>query len=218
LKKLSITFLAIFIIIFPLMADTDCMTNSGNNFYISLAPSLIFPFSIETDSPDLSPATTNTEFGAGINLALGYRLQAWHLEGEIAYGNNKGKDIKINDPAYAGGDIKGNYSMWAATINLFYDIQTCLKTTPYIGAGLGVRQFQANDITLADDPPTLGCNNIFTYNFKAGFSHPLSPVCHLLFGYHFTGMGEQEFKTGADILNAEPIQTNSLELGIRFYL
>ena len=204
------------ITVYPLAAASDCATNSGHNFYISIIPAFIFPYSIATDSPTLSPATTHSKSGVGINLAFGYRMQAWRLQSELSYGNNKGKDIEIDDPSYPGGDIIGNYNIWSATLNLFYDIKTCLKTTPYIGAGLGMLQFEANNITLGDDPPTLGCNNLFTYNLRAGITHPLSPNWHLLLGYRFTGMGKQEFKTGPAILQADPIYINCLEFGIKY--
>lgn len=202
--------------VYPLAAETNCITNPGNDFYLSLTPTFILPFSIDTDSPTLSPATTNSNSGAGLKLGLGYRIRAWRLQGEISYSNNKVKDIEIDDPDYPGGDMTGNYNMWAATINLFYDIRTCLKTTPYIGAGLGMLQFQANDITLEDDPPTVGCNNLFTYNLRTGIRHPFSPDWQLILGYQFTGMGEQDFRTGPADLKAEPIYINKIELGINY--
>src|SRR5512145_2728280 len=77
-----------------------------SGFYLSCSPSIVFPFSVETTSPGLTPAETRTKWGAGIGGSLGYRYSDFRVEGEILYGRNDVKDIRF---VGGGGDMSGYY-------------------------------------------------------------------------------------------------------------
>ena len=187
---------------------------SQSGFYVSLAPAIVLPFSVETTSPGLTPAETKTKWGVGIGGGLGYRFRDFRVEGEVTYGRSDVKDIRF---VGGGGDMTGYYDLWGATINFFYDIPTGIRLRPYAGAGLGAIRFEAHDITLAGFPPTNGRNTLFAYRFMAGMSYALSDAWRLLLGYRFMGMSAPDFETGGVPLYGESLQTHALQAGVQFF-
>jgi opacity protein-like surface antigen len=184
-------------------------------FYLSLTPSAVCPFSVETTSPTLSPAKTDATWGVGISGGLGYRYNDFRVEGEVMYGRS---DVDRISFAGGGGDLTGYYDMWGATINFFYDIPTGTKVRPYVGAGLGGTRFKANDITLAGGfPPTRGSNTLFTYKLMAGVSYAFTDAWRILLGYRFMGMGEQDYETGGVPLHGDSIHTHAIQVGVQFF-
>jgi opacity protein-like surface antigen len=198
-----------------LWAEEGQDTNPDAGFYLSFTPSVVFPFSVDTTSPVLSPGTTRTKTGYGIAGAFGYRYGDFRVEGEIMYGRSDADHVTFSG---AGGDVSGYYDMWGGTANFYYDIPTGTKFSPYVGAGLGGTHFSANDITLSVGfPPTHGSNTLFTYKLMAGVSWALTDQWRFLLGYRFMGMGEQDYETGGIPLQGDAIQTHAVNVGVQFY-
>jgi len=185
-----------------------------DGFYVSLSPSLVFPFSVDTTSPVLSSGSTRTDTGWSVAGGLGYRFGDFRVEGELLYGRNDADHVSFSG---GGGDVSGYYDMWGGTANFFYDIPTGTNFSPYLGVGLGGIRFSANDITLAGFPPTFGGNTLFTYKFMAGVSYGLTDAWRVLLGYRFMGMGGQDYETGGIPLEGDAIQTHAVQLGVQFY-
>jgi|GEM_PF-3187620 opacity protein-like surface antigen len=186
----------------------------AGGFYVSVAPSAVFPFFVETTSPGLSPAETKAEWGWEIGAGLGYRRRDFRIEGEVTYGRHEASDIRF---AGGGGDLSGHYNLWGAVVNVFYDIPTGVRLRPYVGVGAGVVRFEARDIRLANFPPTEGLCNLFTYRLMAGLSWMLSDAWRLTAGYRFAGMNGPEFETGGALLSGEPFSTHAFSAGIQYH-
>lgn len=183
-------------------------------FYFSLTPTTTFPFDVDTTSPNLSPATTRTQWGLGISGGLGYRYGDFRVEGEILYDRNPVKDIRFSG---GGGTMSGYYDLWGAMVNVFYDIPTGVRLRPYVGAGMGGVLFTAHDITLAGFPPTQGSNRLPAYQLMAGVSYTLTDAWRLLLGYRFMGLGGQDYETGGTPLHGDPIRTHAIQAGVQFH-
>ena len=197
-----------------LWAGDGDRTAPKDGFYVSLSPSLVFPFSVDTTSPVLSPGSTRTDTGWSLAGGLGYRFGDFRVEGDILYGRSDADCVSFSG---GGGQVSGYYDMWGGTANFFYDIPTGTNFRPYLGAGLGGIRFAANDITLAGFPPTCGGNTLFTYKFMAGVSYALTDAWRVLLGYRFMGMGEQDYETGGIPLTGDAVQTHAVQLGVQFY-
>jgi len=189
-------------------------TAPAGGFYLSVAPAAVFPFSVETTSPGLAPAETKVEGGWEIGAGLGYRRRDFRMEGEATYGRHEASDIRF---AGGGGDLSGHYTLWGATVNVFYDFPTGVRLRPYVGVGAGVVRFEARDIRLANFPPTEGLCNLFTYRLMAGFSWMLSDAWRLTAGYRFAGMNGPEFETGGALLSGEPFYMHAFSAGIQYH-
>lgn len=208
------TALLVFLTAGVLRADPGKGSTWATGFYFSVTPSFVFPFSVDTTSPGLTPARTGVKWGVGIGGGLGYRFHDFRVEGEVLYGRNEVKDIRFTG---GGGEMTGYYDWWGGTINFFYDIPTGIRLRPYVGAGLGAVLFTAHDVTLAGFPPTTGESTLFIYQFMAGASYTLSDAWRLVLGYRFMGMSGPEFETGGMPLYGDPLRTHALQAGVQFY-
>ncbi len=206
--------------IFLLMTTGEVWAGEGRNtppqtgFYLSLTPSAVAPYSMDTTSPGLSPGKIETHWGFDIGGGAGYRYGDFRVEGEVLYGRSDGNDVSFSG---GGGDLSGYVDMYGATINFFYDIPTGARFRPYVGAGLGGVRLKAHDLTLAGYPPTRGSNTLFTYKLMAGVSYTLTDAWRLLLGYRFMGMGEQDYETGGTPLKGDSIHTHAVQVGVQFY-
>lgn len=197
-----------------LWADPGKGDTPQRGFYLSLTPSAVFSFTVETHSPALSPAKTDARGGGDIAGALGYRYGNFRVEGEILYGRNNVERIRFSG---GGGEMSGYYDLWGATVNFFYDIPTGARFRPYLGAGMGGVLFEAHDITLPGFPPTNGRNRLFAYKLMAGVSGALSDRWRLLLGYRLLGLGGQDYETGGIPLHGDPIRTHALQAGVQYH-
>ena len=182
--------------------------------YFSITPALICPFSVKTTSPILSPAKTRTQWGKGISGAMGYRINHLRMEGELLYAQSNADDIRF---ATGGGDLSGYYKMWGGSINAYYDIPTTHKLCPYIGAGLGVTRFSAQEIALGTFPPTTGATTVLTYRIMAGVTYPLTRTLTIQAGYRLTGMGHQDYITGGTPLTGASLKIHAILVGVQYH-
>lgn len=195
-------------------ADQEKEGAPQKGFYLSFTPSAVHPFSVETTSPNLSPAKIKTQWGVNIDGGLGYRFGDFRVEGEVMYGRSGADHISFSG---GGGDLSGYFDLWGATINFYYDLPTGTGFRPYVGAGLGGILLEAHNITLAGFPPTHGSNRLLAYKLMAGISYALTDVWRLFLGYRFTRMGGQDYETGGIPLHGDPIQTHAVQAGMQFY-
>lgn len=177
-------------------------------YHFSFGASLVSPFSVNTTSPSLSPATTRTQPGYDIGAGLGYRFHALRIEGRILYGRFEADSIRF---AEGGGALSGYFDLHGATIELLYDLPVGGRLRPYLGAGLGGVRFGAQEVMLAGFPPTTGDNTLLAQQLMAGVSFGTDAL-RLLLGYRYMGMGAQEYETGGIPLRGEPLRTHAIQL------
>ena len=195
-------------------ADPGKGTAQSSGLYLSLTPSVIWPFSVDTKSSSLSPGRTRTRWGEGISGGLGYRTGDFRLEGEMMYGRSDADRIDFSG---GGGDLSGYYDFWSATLNLYYDVPTGTKFRPYVGAGAGGVLFDAHDLTLTGFAPTRGRNTLYTYRLMAGVSYVLTDAWRLILGYRYIAMSGQDYETGGVSLHGDPIQMHTVQTGLQYY-
>jgi opacity protein-like surface antigen len=197
-----------------LCADQGQEGKPQAGLYLSLTPSAMGSFTVDTTSPLLSPGKISPKWGEGIGAGLGYRYADFRIEGEIMYGRNDADRVSFSG---GGGDLSGYFDMWGATANLYYDIPTGVRFRPYVGAGLGGVILEAHDVALAGFSPTRGKNTLFTYRLMAGVSYGLTDAWRLILGYRLLGMGGQDYETGGVPLNGDPILIHAVQAGVQFY-
>jgi len=76
-------------------------------------------------------------FGA---IDLGYRwCSGFHLQAEVAYLYNDHKKNRRHsgDVLGSGRRHRGHRDVWAAMVNVLYDINLCWCVEPYVGVGIG---------------------------------------------------------------------------------
>lgn len=81
-------------------------------------------------------------FGA---IDLGYRwCSGLHLEAEVAYRYDRQRRNHRNYSDYGFRNRRGHRDVWAAMVNVLYDINMCWCVEPYVGFGLGYAHVRNN--------------------------------------------------------------------------
>lgn len=113
---------------------------------------------------------------AGIDFGV------FRIEGEALLDGRKS-----DDPQTVGGDLDGDGDIHtvAGMANLFIDIPTSTRVTPFFGGGLGYAEVAATPARESE----LATLNIddggVAYQLRAGFAVAVSPTANLTFGYRY---------------------------------
>jgi opacity protein-like surface antigen len=143
--------------------------------------------------------------GFGINAALGSSYEnGLRAEVELAY--QKSDMDKISADGYGSASIDGDITAVALMVNAFYDFMPNEKFSPFIGAGIGYANLDADidDFGSADD-------NVFAYQASAGVGVALNQELKLDLQYRFFGTEDPDF----DGLDAE-YTTHNMMVGLRY--
>ncbi len=198
MKKLSILFLTLALFA-GLVVSTACaeMYYSGNMGIVSASDSDI---SDGSDSGELS-----FDDGFAITGSLGYTLgYAGRVELEMGYRAN---DVdKVTLYGYGTGSVDGDMTTISLMGNAYYDFSTIGQFTPFIGAGIGLANIEAEFDLAGNEDDT-----VFAYQVAAGGSFAVSENLNIDFQYRYFGTEDPNF----DGLEAE-YNTHNLILGLRF--
>jgi len=138
------------------------------------------------------------EFDSGwvTGIALGTTIDAFRVEGEFEYRNNDGE---LEIPGFGKDD--GSLDTMSLLFNGYYDFQTDLGFTPYIGAGIGLARHDDDDV---DD-------TVFAYQGTIGFALPISDVMDFDAAYRYFATEDPDFD-GVEI----DYDSHNITLGLRF--
>ena len=114
-------------------------------------------------------------------------------------------------------EVKEEYTVHSALLNLAYNIELSDESTAYIGAGIGFsyfnQEFSASTVGAKytyDDSDT-----VFTYQFKAGVRYALNEAWAVNGGLRYIGFGDPEFSYG-DVDISGGVSALALELGLSY--
>ncbi|MBN9378959.1 MAG: hypothetical protein BGO14_02900 [Chlamydiales bacterium 38-26] len=126
-------------------------------------------------------------FGA---IDLGYRwCSGFHMEAEVAYRYNRAKRHRGYD--YNGLSTRrhrGHRDVWAAMVNVLYDINMCWCVEPYVGVGIGyahVRNGRNNNFYGYGRRHHHRDDNQFAWQVIAGVAYPICDNIDLAVEYRF---------------------------------
>ena len=172
--------------------------------------------------------TVRSDFddGFGFGIAYGKRLgqmgqnHRWRVEGELSYRSNKVKSLSINGTTATGptGKMKSTSLM----LNGYIDFNEASDFTPYLGAGLGLSNVDADNFGSSTTPTITILNDgdtVFAYQAIAGLGWDISPRTELFLEYRYFATEDVGVRTtpaaGAVSTNLS-YDTNNVFLGARF--
>ncbi|WP_428407870.1 P44/Msp2 family outer membrane protein [Hyphococcus sp.] len=113
-------------------------------------------------------------------------------------------------------DGRGDVSTLFVMANVFYDIDTGGRLTPYIGGGAGVGfadvDYSPSGVAIIQDDAS-----VFAYQAMAGVAYAVSPSLDLTVGYRYRATSDVE--VDADLFSARfdiENKTSIIEAGLRF--
>ena len=196
MKKILACFLTFIVTGFGVSASFADSYISGNLGAVILNDSDI------DDGPLSGEFTFDT--GVGFVGALGSSLQNdGRVEVELGYRKNDFDETKIDGLGKA--DIDGDITSLSLMGNAYYDISTEGSFSPYIGAGLGFANIEADLDDVGDEDDT-----VFAYQFILGGSFASSETLSVDLQYRYFATDDPEF----DGLDAE-YSTHNVMIGLR---
>lgn len=119
-------------------------------------------------------------FGA---IDLGYRwCSGLHLEAEVAYRYHR---QKRHTDYYGYGNRRGHRDVWAAMVNVLYDINMCWCVQPYVGVGLGYAHVKQHRHLFYSYNHDRNRDNAFAWQIIAGIAYPICDNIDVAVEYRF---------------------------------
>ncbi len=188
------------------------------NWYIGVQGAI--PFVNETDVEVNSATIGDLDFetGFGVGASLGYtpghtrtfldhtrfELEYFYRHNELDELNSAGTSATISD------DISSNSYMF----NVYYDIDTGTRFSPYIGGGIGFSDIELNvpSLALSDE------DMVFAYQLMAGVGWQPESLLNtvLQIGYRYYDTQDPEFGTATGARLEHEYEIHSIEAGARF--
>ncbi len=167
--------------------------------------------------PGTPPVTASAITVSGLTIPAGTPISAFGnipTSGGTAATTVPGLTA-VNAPA------NGSISTLSGLVNVYYDLPTGTQFEPYIGAGVGVANASANNVS-ATYPGTStgaslsGSSLALVYQLMAGVSYNVNPSTAVTLGYRYFNVGQQSFNSSAGgKVTAEGIGTSNIEMGVR---
>ena len=165
--------------------------------------------------PGVLAGKSEVEDGMTYGLGLGYGFDnGFRLEGAVTQHNNS-LDVEANAgnlPVYQGNlsateyvvlSPIGSYDGWDAMLNLYYDFDMGSSFAPYVGAGVGWSEIEAQITSMAlvdTSGPTVTRANFlddsesaFAYQLLAGFGYDLTEQLTFDLGYRYFVVSNADF-------------------------
>ncbi len=146
----------------------------------------------------------DSEFDAGfvVGGVLGYAAPSVLANGrfgplytrwevEITYRENDFDALESVDP------VRGEVSSLNGMFNLWLDIDTRTRLTPYFGGGLGVANVEWHEVENPGQVLGVGVDDddtVFAYHFGAGLGFRVTPWLVLSLDYRYFGTVDPDFK------------------------
>ena len=157
----------------------------------------------------------------GLRLATGAAtpVKYGQIRGELEFGwNDDAKDsnnfaFKIKDTY--NHKLATELSVYSAMVNVYYDIDTGTKFTPYVGGGIGYAHLKNKTKVTGSTPAgalDLGnsdSENNFVWNLGAGVSYALNNNLSIDAGYRYTDYGDIKESVSQSVVGlGAPINVN----------
>ena len=206
----------------PLFGDKSDMEEemwSHEGSYLSITGFVVEPEDQAISSTDpglagiIGAFDSNMTFdtSAGIGLALGYQYD-WGLRGEVEYAYRSIEFDKLSTTVDEFG-VEGNGNQQSLMANVYYDIPITLEFKPYIGAGVGIAQYEARmpEVDGTSTGLSRGSDAALAYQVMAGLGYSVTPKTTLFAGARWMNMEEADFGE----MSGE-LETINIEFGLRF--
>ncbi len=168
------------------------------------------------------------------SLAFGMKKNNWRAELEGSYYTEADKSIAFSSASlYGFNPFKAKLQVSTLLLNIFYDIPTNSRFTPFIGAGVGLSRIKGKYETVDTDGPHTESHNKtnLTWQIGAGISYALTGTVNLDLAYRYTHYGKAKLQSysGCDVdasgglgdyvsdhTEVKDLTSHSLSAGIRF--
>lgn len=148
--------------------------------------------------------------GMGATAALGYGFGGGvRVEGELSYRHNLAD--KFN-----GGNVTGALDSLGGLVNVVWEYENDAGFHPYIGAGLGLAQVQANDINFGGGATLDDSSAELAWQGLTGIAVDLDRNLSLIAEYRYFHTGEADMRASNGASVGVNYATHTAMVGLRF--
>jgi opacity protein-like surface antigen len=193
MKKIFSVIAGLFILLMLPMASFGASPGP----YVSANLGMSFLMDADFSEPGTN-GTLSYDPGFASTIAAGYNFGMFRAEGEIGYQTNSG-DKEYTYRSNSSGDMTALSFM----VNGYFDLVNSTPFTPFITAGIGIADLDADD---------MGSNDtVFAYQFGAGIGYAIVENFNIDLTYRYFATEDPEFGNGT----AE-FASNNVYLGLRY--
>jgi opacity protein-like surface antigen len=205
MKKIVFGLIGCFFLALPAV----CLGATGWYGSVNAGLAIMSDGDIDVSIPGLGSGTAELSYDTGFTIggAVGYMMEKFRLEGELSY-----QTSDIDSLSGPGGSMSINGDISALTLlaNGYIDFDTGGPLTPYITAGIGYSNVEADIEGESDD------DNLFTYQLGIGIGYAMSETMTLDLRYRYLGFEDYEYsESGVGSLSIEAASHN-ITAGLRF--
>ncbi len=149
-------------------------------------------------------------FAAGAATPVKYG----QVRGELELGWNDdakdSNDFVFNVKKDNGNKFSTELSVYSTMLNVYYDIDTGTKFTPYVGGGIGYAHLKnKSKVTGVDNQSSSESENNFAWNLGAGVSYAVNDKVSIDAGYRYTDYGNIKESLSRNVKGLqEPVNVN----------
>lgn len=155
-----------------------------DGLYIAPSLGLLVP-----QSQDFDGGKVEFDNGWTLGAAAGYRFGQFRVEGELAYGELSGGDIRVGN---AEASFDADQTLFSGTLAGYYDFGLD-GIQPYVGAGIGFLSADTDNVTvLGIDSGDLGSDTNLTLFGEAGVAIPVADNLAIVPSYRYLWVNDGE--------------------------
>jgi opacity protein-like surface antigen len=162
---------------------------------------------------------TDSTLGKGTVAGLGAGFRRNWIRGDLTV--DFATQQKYQGTLATPGDVTANIQSTAALLNIYADLGTWHRLTPYIGAGVGAARVTVSDFANAVSPPLSNAPPSSRWNLAwaamAGTALTLSRNLQLDLGYRYLNFGNAETSDGpGGHMTFKNIAAHEVRVGLRW--
>ncbi len=192
--------------------------NRWPNWYVGVSGALPYVDStdVEVNSSKVGELDFDSNYGVGASIGYtpgpnGNFFDNMRFEFEYFYRSN---DLDTLSIGKTSTDVSGELTSDSYMANVYYDINTHTRVTPYVGAGAGLAKIDLENKALNLDDS----DNRFAYQLMAGIGWQPEMLLNtvLQVGYKYMDAGSPQFTTRGGASIQHDYQVHNVEAGARF--
>ena len=179
------------------------------------------PSFLEDVDTNIAGEAVSVGFDTGFILGatVGKRLnQNWRVEAELSFAHYEADDVSGPTSQVIFGNADGDLNAIFLMANVWYDIPTSGRLTPYVGGGLGAAHVDA-DVVFDGGPQGYQNGDInFAAQIGAGVSIDLSDKMAVDIGYRYKFIPDVDFDNGSGFgtYTGGDVNSHNVQAGLRF--
>ena len=187
----------------------------ADGLYVSADVGLAMLNDADATDRSLPGVEASMEYDAGVAViaALGYKMQQFRFEGEIGYQVN---DFDQQSAFGLNLDLEGDQTALSFLANVYYDIPTNSRFTPFITAGIGFVMVDINDLRYSASTwqqPFSDDDTVLAGQVGAGVSYAVNDKTDVELKYRYFMADDLEFSDGSTL---DGPSSHNIYLGMRY--